>query len=212
MNNTVGVVVGRFQIDQLHEGHILLLDYVQETHPKMLILLGVRPAEASDTNPLDYESRAKMLREYYPKATILPVVDCRNDEVWSKRVDELIQTVYGHPTEAVFHVGRDSFAPHYTGTYSIETHEFGDSDELAACKIRNEVQNEVPETRDQRHGAIYAIMNLPHRFTMMVDMCLTRGDGKGSYEILVGKKPLEDKWRLPGGHVDRGESFRQAAS
>jgi bifunctional NMN adenylyltransferase/nudix hydrolase len=178
----------------------------------MLILLGVRPAEASDTNPLDYESRAAMLHEYYPKATISPIVDCRSDEVWSKKVDELIQTVYGYSTEAVFHVGRDSFAPHYTGKYPIETHEFGESDELAAHKIREEIRDDVASFSSIRRGVIHAFMNMPHRHTMMVDMCLVRSDDQGSYKILVGKKPLEDKWRLPGGHVDRGENFRQAAS
>ena len=211
MNNTVGVVVGRFQIDALHEGHILLLDHVENNHSKMLILLGIRPAESSDVNPLDYESRSKMLREYYPHATILPIVDCRSDKVWSENVDVLIHTVYGH-TEVVFHVGRDSFAPHYTGKHSIETHEFGESDELAARKVREEIRDTVAYSSSMRRGVIHAFMKMPHRHTMMVDMCLIRSDGQGSYEILVGKKPLENKWRFPGGHVDRGENFRQAAS
>ena len=213
MNNTVGVVIGRFQIDMLHAGHLALLDYVEEHCSRMVIFVGVRPAEASDTNPLDYETRAMMLQEYYPKATVLPIVDCHNDEVWSKNVDELIQTVYGINAEVVIHVGRDSFAPHYKGIYHIEEHSFGEvSDKFAACDFREDLRGEIPSYQSERKGIIHAFVNMPHRFIMMVDMFMTRGNGKDSYEILVGKKPHEEQWRLPGGRVEQDENFRQAAS
>ncbi len=61
-------------------------------------------------------------------------------------------------------------------------------------------------------------MNQTHRTTMMVDMVMVRkkervnkSDVEG-IEILVGKKHDEDMWRLPGGRVDPGESFVQAAA
>lgn len=213
MNNTVGVVIGRFQIDTLHDGHIALLDYVEEHCSRMAILIGVRPAEASDRNPLDYEARAMMLQEYYSKATILPIVDYRSDEAWSKNVDGLIQTVYGINAEVVIHIGRDSFALHYKGKYPIEEHSFGEaSDKLSASEFRTNLRGEIPSNESERRGVIHAFVNMPHRFTLMVDMFVTRGDGRHSYEILVGKKLHEDQWRLPGGHVDRGENFCQAAS
>ena len=211
MKEQVGVILGRFQIDELHSGHVALLDYVKERYDRMMILVGVRPAEQSDTNPLSFEARLAMLKEACPKAYILPVVDMRSDDEWSKQVDKLIQTVYGYGCKAVFHVGRDSFAPQYSGKYSIEEHEFTVHD-YTSTEVRDSLRVDVLNTPAARAGAIHAIMNLPHRHTLMVDMFMVKSDGKDGYEVLVGKKEGETQWRLPGGHVDAEESCALAAS
>ncbi len=210
MDSRVGVVVGRFQVDELTEGHRALLNLATESHKKMLILVGVRPAEASDTNPLSFETRRIMLIQAYPKATILSVRDMRSDEKWSRQVDALIQSAYTHDVKAIFHVGRKSFEPLYSGKYPFEQHTFG-LDEVEARQRREEVRTDTLNMAAERRGAINAIMNLPHRFTMMVDMFMVRPTNDGSYEILFGKKADEDQWRLPGGHVDQGESIKRAA-
>jgi len=213
ITDTVGVVLGRFQLHELHAGHIALLDYVASNYKRMLILVGVRPAEQSDTNPLNFETRKLMLQEAYPKATILPVVDSRSDDVWSQNVDRTIQSAYTYEVKARFHVGRDSFAPHYSGKYPVEQHQFGLVD-FGASDVRRGIKNEVLDTPAARLGAINAIMNLPHRLTVMVDMVMYRKHEPTphDYEILVGRKAGESQWRLPGGHVDAKESFREAAS
>lgn len=211
METSVGVIVGRFHVDELHAGHLALLDYVASTHKRMLIIIGVRPAESSDTNPLNFESRKVMLSQAYPKAIILPAMDMRSNDEWSKQIDRMIQTAYGFEVEARFHVGRDSFASSYTGKFSIEEHSFG-LVHMDGTSIRYEIKTETLESAEARLGAIHAIMNLPHRFTMMVDMFMVRHDGNGSYKILFGRKDGEIELRLPGGHVDFGESFKQAAS
>ena len=210
ITDTVGVVLGRFQLHELHGGHIALLDYVAGNYKRMLILVGVRPAEQSDTNPLNFETRKLMLQESYPKATILPIVDCRSDGVWSHEVDRTIQSAYSYDVKARFHVGRSSFAPSYTGRYSIEKHQFGLVD-FGASDVRKDIKDAVLDSAESRLGAINAIMNLPHRETIMVDMVMWRKEAD-EYEILVGRKEGEQEWRLPGGHVDAGESFRVAAS
>lgn len=207
----VGVIVGRFQIDELHAGHKRLLTYVRTSHDRMLVLVGVRPAESSDTNPLTFEDRAAMIREYLPDATVLPVVDRRDDEVWTRQVDELINTTYGYGVKAVFHVGRDSFKEHYHGRFPVEAHDFG-VDNIVAREVRNEIKNRILTTAGERAGAIKSTMNQTHRTTMMVDMFMVRSDGEGDFEILMGKKEGEDLWRLPGGRVDPDESFAHAAA
>ena len=213
----VGVVVGRFQIDKLHDGHMRLLTYVSVTHDRMLVLIGVRPAEASDTNPLDFLDRYEMIHEAFPTALILPMVDRGNDEVWSRHVDSLINSTYGYGVDAVFYVGRDSFKEHYLGKFPIEEHDFGVS-QLEARDIRNEIKGRRLTTAEGRAGAIKAIMNQPHRTTMMVDMFMIRKKARVNksdpedFEILMGKKADEDLWRLPGGRVDPKESFAHAAA
>lgn len=208
---SVGVVVGRFQIDNLHDGHMRLLTYVSVGHERMLVLIGVRHAEASDTHPLSFEDRHEMIRQSFPNAIVLPVVDVGNDAIWSDRVDTLIQSVYGYGVDAVFHVGRDSFEEHYLGKFPIEEHDF-EVPHLEARDVRDEIKNRTLTTPDARAGAIKAVMNQAHRTTMMVDMFMVRSDGNNDFEVLMGKKDGEDLWRLPGGRVDPGETFRAAAS
>lgn len=208
----VGMVVGRFQIDTLHEGHMQLLRFVDTTHSRMLILVGVRPAEASDTHPLTFEDRRIMIREKFPNATILPITDVGNDKVWSTRVDALIRSVYGYQVDAIFHAGRNSFEPHYTGEFLVEIHDFGI--DIEARAIRNEIKDRTLSTSDARAGVIKAVMNQGHRTTMMVDMFMVRSMPNEPYnfEVLMGKKDGEDLWRLPGGRVDPHETFRAAAA
>lgn len=209
----VGIVVGRFQIDTLHDGHMHLLRFVDDTHSRMLVLVGVRPAEASDTHPLTFEDRRVMIQEKFKDAVILPVIDVGNDEVWSTRVDALIRSVYGYEVDAVFYTGRNSFAPHYTGAFTVETQDFG-LDDIQARDVRNRIKDRTSSTRDARAGVIKAVMNQGHRTTMMVDMFMVRRMPTEPYnfEVLMGKKDGEDLWRLPGGRVEAHETFKAAAS
>ena len=211
MREEVGVILGRFQINELHTGHIALLDYVKDRYDRMIILVGVRPAEQSDTNPLSFEARKAMLLEAFPDAYVVPILDMRSDEEWSKNVDKTIQTIYGYGCKATFHVGRDSFAPHYSGKYPIKEHAFTVHD-FTSTEVRDSLRSDILNTPEARAGAINAIMNLPHRHTLMVDMYMIRPDGMGGWHVLVGKKEGETKWRLPGGHVDADESCAMAAS
>jgi len=181
----------------------------------MLILVGVRPAEVNDANPLNFETRKLMLQKAYPDATILPVLDCRSDKDWSKQVDKTIQAAYSYEVNAKFHVGRDSFISAYSGTYPHHAHDFGVVDlhePGSATEVRNALKHEILDSPAARLGAINAIMNLPHRQTLMVDMAMWRPSKDTAYEVLVGRKEGEQLWRLPGGHVEPGESLREAAS
>jgi bifunctional NMN adenylyltransferase/nudix hydrolase len=158
-----------------------------------------------------------MLQIRFPCAIILPVLDCRDDETWSHNVDRMIQATYGH-TDFVFYVGRDSFAPHYKGAHEVIKIEL-DQDECDATTRREEIAQLTPKhfSESFRQGVIHAVMNLPPRTIQCVDMMLVRaasGSVENNHDILVllGRKHDESEWRLPGGTVDVGESFTQAAS
>ena len=60
---SLGVIVGRFQVPELHEGHHKLIAHVLSQHPQILILLGVTPVLGSKRNPLDYITRERMIHE-----------------------------------------------------------------------------------------------------------------------------------------------------
>lgn len=202
---SIGVLVGRFQTDEIHEGHVKLLNYVQQKHPNMIILLGIIDSPANRLYPLNYQVRELMIRQYCPSATILPVFDRADDEVWSKQVDDLIGTVF-QGQETILYGGRDSFIPHYKGRFKTQEIYFGDDDSGTAN--RKQIAQKPRSTADFRAGIIYAMENLMPRIYLTVDIALV----KDSKQVLLGRKPHENKFRFPGGFVDfKDESFENAA-
>ncbi len=86
----VGVVVGRFQVPDLHAAHRALIQTVCDQHDKVLVVLGVSPLRATTQNPLDFEARKQMILAEFPHVTVLPVKDSASDHVWSRRLDEVV--------------------------------------------------------------------------------------------------------------------------
>ena len=91
MTADVGVIIGRFQVPELHSAHIELIESVRSYHQKVIIFLGVSPLLVTANNPLDFESRKQMILEKYPDVNVLYIKDIVNDSVWSKRLDEQIR-------------------------------------------------------------------------------------------------------------------------
>ncbi len=213
---SIGVVIGRFQIHELHEGHLHLLDSVSKKHRSMLILLGCRDAQPTEHEPLNFEARHLMLRSRYPHAHILPVFDDASDEVWSARVDAAILAV--HPVGgAILYGSRDSFIPHYLGKYLYEGIEAREN--TNATSIRTRVSEEPIDSADFRAGVLYATK---HRFAVSyqtVDIAIyKRVTPEGATEstpprVLLGKRHVSDeKWRFPGGFVNPKDTSLEAAA
>jgi bifunctional NMN adenylyltransferase/nudix hydrolase len=62
----VGILVGRFQVPQLTQGHIDLIQQVVENHSKTIIFLGLSPLKCSLRNPLDFETRKQLILDKFP--------------------------------------------------------------------------------------------------------------------------------------------------
>lgn len=203
-----GVVIGRFQVDDLHEGHIALLDHVKRTHEQLLILVGVRPALPSDKHPLSFKQRELMLKTAYPKATIIPISDMRTSDVWSKNVDNNIR-ITTENKKAVIYTGRDGFSDRYSGTYNVKKIDFG-FDFVTATDARNVIPT-AKNSADFRAGVISTRLHAPSVTLMTVDMAVLNPEGD---KVLMARKPNEYAWRFPGGMFDAGSdlSFEAAAS
>ena len=82
---SIGVIVARFQVAELTEGHKEILEHVlAKKHNQNVIFLGIAPTRATKNNPLDYDSRRRMIEEEYPgKFTIMYQRDDPSDEYWS---------------------------------------------------------------------------------------------------------------------------------
>jgi bifunctional NMN adenylyltransferase/nudix hydrolase len=214
--NTLGVVIGRFQIDELSEGHRALIDHVYSLHDKVLIFIGTRKSPATETNPLSFDVRKAMIHELYPQATIWPLDDMRDDTAWSQNLDSLIATSIWHDeTEgAVIYCGRTSFQGHYHGIFPVVEVDFKTGHINATDRRKYYGENPNLASKEFRQGIIHAMHTLQPRIYLTVDIALLYQHRDPEYNeitVLMAKKPAEDKWRFPGGFVEAHESFIEAA-
>ena len=64
----VGVVIGRFQVPDLHEGQQDILNMALKENGKLLVILGNSPLINTIPNPLDYPTRLIMIQQLFPQA------------------------------------------------------------------------------------------------------------------------------------------------
>lgn len=207
--NQLGVVIGRFQVHEIHAAHLQLLETVQADNHNMLILLGCPKAPPTKANPLGYLTRQIMLQELFPAATILPVFDMPDDQAWSKQVDELVHNIYPG-ISAVLYGGRDSFIPHYSGRYKTRTLDWGDGDQKSGSTVRQALADRALNTPEWRAGVIWTLAHTLPRTYNTVDIAYCKDIMTGP-SVLLGKRPGALRWRFPGGFVDPAETPQQAA-
>lgn len=211
MKEPVGVVIGRFQIDELHEGHLALLNFVQDRYRNFLVLLGVRHSVQTAKNPLDYRVREQMIRQLYPNAVVLPVVDQSTNESWSRHVDQQIKTAFPGRSAILFG-GPDNSLDAYSGKFTTQTVDVAVSTQHATAR-REAIANAPLSSSDFRAGIIYALQTQRPRTEVSVDIAALYDDPEErTLSVLLGRKPGEKLWRLPGGFVDpEDRSFKMAA-
>ena len=81
-NAEIGVIMARFQVAELHEGHKQLINTVLHYHKKVIIFLGVSKKSYDKNSPLDFANRRAMIHELYPSVIVLPQLDNRDDYKW----------------------------------------------------------------------------------------------------------------------------------
>jgi bifunctional NMN adenylyltransferase/nudix hydrolase len=204
-----GVIVGRFQVDELHDAHLELFRQVRARHTAVIVFVGVAPSGLTQDNPLDYPTRQKMIQAKFPEFLVLPLKDARTDEEWSKNLDRGISSVVDFG-EVTLYGGRDCFASHYSGQYKpVELNLSVEFQHCNGTDIRKELSNKVIESSEFRAGMIYAACHRWPEVLPCVDIAIFN-----SYytEILLGQKPGESLFRFIGGHYDQAyETFERTA-
>lgn len=204
----IGVVIGRFQVAELTDGHRHLIGNVAASHKQVLVVVGISPTMGTKKNPLGYIPRMQMLQEAYPNAVIVPFNDMPSDKDWSNNLDKLIRSVF--PIGSVcLYGGRDSFIKNYSGIY--ETKEISEIVNEEATKVREELGKRVLNCSAWRAGAIFQSQNQYPKVFPTVDIAVvTKPDGE--WLVLLGKRTPDSKWRFPGGFVGpEDENLEQAA-
>lgn len=201
----VGVMIGRFQTPYLHEGHTSVLDRVCEMHSNVVVFLGIPRIQNTKRNPLDFATRRKLIQEKYPEVIVMALPDHRSDEKWSENVDNTLATIFPEKA-AILYGSRDSFIPYYSGKHKTEMLEQVASHN--ATDIRANASSEVLDSEEFRAGVIYGISKQRPVTYPTVDIVVANYDG----QILLARKPAEDKFRFVGGFVDRTDDCYETAA
>lgn len=206
----IGVIVGRFQVDALHEAHTKLLEAVFTRHHKVVVLLGVARVPGKPHNALDYDCRRLMIQEKYPAAIIMPLPDQREDEDWSQTLDDSIRLVQGPGQTAVIYGGRDSCIPHYTGKIQIQELEDPTGTlSMSGSSVRSRLAVSVQATQGFRAGAIWQASQRFPAVVTTVDVAII---DKAKDRVLLVRKPKEVGLRFVGGFSDvHSNSFEHDA-
>lgn len=197
----IGVVIGRFQIDQPHAGHRHVLNTAREENDILMILIGVSVFNTKE-NPLDYQTRKMMLEEYYGQAIICPVMDHASDKHWSENVDSIIRSHFPHERNITLYCSRNGFSDGYYGRHNVSVLD-PIEDGISASNRRKEIKNQILWNSHRNHffreGMIYHSQIEFDRINPTVDIAMVKDDDK----VLMMKRNYEGAcWRLPGGFVD----------
>lgn len=209
---TVGVIVARFQVHELHEAHKELIETVINRHAKVFIFLGLSIVKGSINDPLDFQSRKQMLQEAYPPSkyeniTIHYIKDQRDDKKWSSVLDSTITDLLSCNDTVVLYGSRDSFIKYYTGKFTVV--ELEATRHISGSEVRSQLAQAPRSSSEFRAGVIWASYQRFPTVYSTVDVLVYDHINN---RILLGRKPNESLYRLPGGFVDiSDDSFESAA-
>lgn len=203
-----GVIIGRFQVAQLHDEHQALINTVKERCDNVIIFLGLAPTAHTKTNPLDYQSRKVMIRDLYPDIDVFYIEDVRSDDLWSQYLDAQISRVVPRTHSVALYGSRESFINHYSGKYP--TVELEANRIISGTEQRDLISRQVKNSPEFRAGQIFsAYANFPVSYQTVDVLVYDRENDR----VLLGRKPGETKFRFFGGFVDpTDESLEHAAA
>jgi len=196
-NYDLGVIIGRFQVPELHDSHRKLFDFVFKNHKKVICIIGLSPLKTTLRNPLDFIQRKAMLEEEYPQLTCLYVKDVWDDGLWSKSLDGVLSDNMMPGQKPLLYGSRDSFIKVYSGrhdTYELESDSF-----ISGTEIRKQITRSMHSSKDFRMGACWSAANhFPVNYTC-VDVAIMRDHRS---KLLLARKSDENLYRFVGGFTD----------
>ena len=205
-SSSLGVLVMRVQVDDITEGHYDVIKNVIDRSDRTMIVIGLSPCKCTLNNPLDFDTRRRMILDYFPDVIVGYIEDVYSNEVWSNKLDGLIRAKSKQSDDVTLYGSRDSFIKHYRGAYDTET--IQQRVHISGTQIRKGLALRSRNTKDFRAGAIWYAMNQYPSALPTVDIAIIDGNN----DILLGRKLGENGGhRLVGGFVQPGERFEDAA-
>jgi len=204
---TWGVIVGRFQVPELHTGHRALFDSVLNQHQHVLVLLGETGANLNPRNPLDFAARQRMIESAFGERVLIQSLhDAADDDVWCQRLDAAIHQ-HTKGQAAVLYGSRDSFLNCYAGSYPTRLVE--QVPQHNGTQQRERVARTLLDSPDFRAGMIYAAYKRYPQVYPTVDIAMLNPERTA---LLLARKPAEQLFRFPGGFTDPQDASFEAAA
>jgi bifunctional NMN adenylyltransferase/nudix hydrolase len=198
----VGVIIGRFQVPELHEGHRRLFGEVAAQSDVVVALLGVSPVDGyTAENPLSFNQRRTIVNQSFPNIAVFPLYDQQTNEEWSLQIDRLIGGAYPHDEHLVILFGgRGSFVDSYKGRYPTQQIKFVPPVTDAGTDLRAAIKQ--ANSPDFYAGQIYALQRqFPHAYPT-TDIAVVRPVKDHYDEVLLIQRADSGRWCFPGGFVD----------
>lgn len=159
MATDIGVVIGRFQVANLSEGHVYLIEQARAQHRTVVVLIGSSQEWGTIKNPLPYAARERMIRAAYPDVVCCPLPDFPgNNKRWSHHLDMTIKHLGWQLGEVVLYAGRESFAPHYSGEFKVVECDSG-MEHISGTMVRSNIGKVIVADEHWRRGVIWATQN-----------------------------------------------------
>jgi bifunctional NMN adenylyltransferase/nudix hydrolase len=203
---TYAVVVGRFQVSALHQGHKYLLTAAATQAEKLIVVIGVTEGQPTSTDPLDFKTREQLILHDYPEALVLPMADTASDRAWSDALDTLLAPFANDGSLTLFG-SRDSFLPFYSGVYPVS--EIDAVVQTSGSVERAKDALTPNDSAEFRKGMIYAAHKRFPTSYQAVDIAIIKRDER---LLLLGRKSNEDRLRFIGGFVDPTDTTLEAAA
>lgn len=195
----VGVAVGRFQVEDPHEGHLHLIRSITRRHERTIIMVGDRDIQRNDVHSMDFETRKLMLQHWFPSIEIVELRDVGNNAKWSKNLDVKLRELGADKVR--LYGSRQSFVDAYKGTHPCFL--VPQVDGVSGTRLRDDIARAPINSRDFRRGIIFAMKRRYPQGHPVIDVALLRCDADGTLWVVLGKRDEEDeKWRFPGGFFD----------
>jgi bifunctional NMN adenylyltransferase/nudix hydrolase len=218
----IGVIIGRFQVPQLTEGHKALLKYVFNENDALVVYLGVAPVFGTKRNPMSYGMRAAMLSDYFTAdlfgnkmVYIEPLLDMPDSRTWADHIDRRLTACFPGDTIKLYG-GRDSCLGVYQAAggklaTSLDFNSLpGNGSDVRAS------QQPIDDSEEFRAGVIYATQRQYPRVNPVVDMAVFNKSARtgNTAWVLLARKSNDPayQYRLIGGFVDSGDKSYEAAA
>lgn len=211
----IGYFIGRFQTPYLTEGQANALEtFLNNKFDYYFIILGVPQTKASKNNPLDFDSRRRMIEDAYPKMFQFHYIkDENNDFVWSNNLDNIIcKDIESFRSKDSFETyicgSKENVISKYFGKFETKCIENYKIDSLEFQKEM--VSKKITDPASWRAGACWSANNRYPVAYHTVDCAIF--DDLSFEKVWMAKKENEDRLRFIGGFVDPSDNSAEYAA
>ncbi|HLG02181.1 MAG TPA: NUDIX domain-containing protein [Bacteroidia bacterium] len=194
------ILIARFQVTDLPEKQITLIRKLLADYDNLAVFVCVSPLKASKNNPLDFPTRMEMLLREFPGLRTYALNDMRSGEKWSRAVDEKVKEIF--PDRNIM-LCIEAGSIKYSGKFpSQEVENYN-----TRADGKADLDTAVVSLAEFRQGVFYAVGSQYAKVQATVDIAIFDDDN-----VLLGRKPGEEKFRFIGGFSDPTDrSFEDAA-